>query len=169
MKYSTSRRRRTTLEWHAKNREQGKRGSGCIPFGYDVRYGRLFENPAQMKAIERMRELRRAGTSFRAIKAVIHAEHGFCVSAFGIQRIVDNIRKINAAVIRQQSEKPMNRYTILVTVDAKSQGEAFAFVEQAIERDLDNEAYLKGVNKDEWKAHGNVQVHTPDGTKSVVF
>jgi hypothetical protein len=59
----------------------------------------------------------------------------------------------------------MERYTIIVTVEHESQGAAFTFVEQAIERELDNHAYLHGQKGKPESVH----VATPDGTKATEF
>ena len=49
-----------------------------------------------------MRELRREGKSFRTIAATLAKEFGSAPSAFGVQRIVDNKRKLDENAIRQR-------------------------------------------------------------------
>lgn len=59
----------------------------------------------------------------------------------------------------------MDTYTIVVKVAAESQTAAFTFVEEAVERELDNHAYLYGQKGKPESVH----VSTVDGTKSVLF
>lgn len=62
----------------------------------------------------------------------------------------------------------MQRYDIIVSVEAKDQGSAFAFVETAIEHRLAHaqaHAQRSGINTED----GAIRVSTPDGTKSTVL
>jgi DNA invertase Pin-like site-specific DNA recombinase len=98
-----ARKRERTLTGQASRRAAARRVSGTRPFGYVVlQDGYLREQPDEQRAIGRMRELRREGKSFRAIRAAIAKEFGSSPSAFGVQRIVDNKRKLNEEAIRQR-------------------------------------------------------------------
>ena len=111
-----ARKRERTLMGQASRRAAGMRVSGTVPFGYVLQDEFLVERPDQQRAIARMRELRRQGKSFRAIAAVLLKEFGSSPSAFGIQRIVDNKRKLDEAAIRRQAapeqagERPVKRF-----------------------------------------------------------
>lgn len=57
----------------------------------------------------------------------------------------------------------MERYTIIVNVEAHDQNTAFRFVEAAIADLLDKQSHRSD------DSEAGVQVTTPDGTQSVVF
>jgi DNA invertase Pin-like site-specific DNA recombinase len=97
--------RERTLEVHAYRRSLGKHVAGRVPFGYTMRKdGFLVEDLAQQKALKRMRKLRVAGKSYRAIRADLCTRFGLTLSAFGIQRILSNKRKLAEDAIRQNAE-----------------------------------------------------------------
>jgi putative DNA-invertase from lambdoid prophage Rac len=60
-----------------------------MPFGYRLgAAGELVEDPDQQKAIKRMRRLRSAGKSLRAIAADMK-ERGFAISHAGVKKLAD--------------------------------------------------------------------------------
>jgi DNA invertase Pin-like site-specific DNA recombinase len=106
--------RERTLEVHAYRRSLGMHVAGRVPFGYDLgKDGYLSEDHEQQKALQRMRRLRGAGKSYRAIQADLKDKFGLTLSPFGIQRILDNKRKVGEGVIRKKFKiiRPAQRAT----------------------------------------------------------
>lgn len=74
-------------------RKRGRYLGGTVPFGWrieptpDGKGGNLVEVPAQQRAIERIRQLQRAGKSLRAISAAL-ADDGIKLSHQGIKNIL---------------------------------------------------------------------------------
>jgi hypothetical protein len=78
--------------------------AGRVPFGYVMgKDGFLAEDACQQKALKRMRQLRSAGKSYRAIRDDLKTRFGLTLSAFGIQRILSNRRKLAEDTIRQNN------------------------------------------------------------------
>jgi DNA invertase Pin-like site-specific DNA recombinase len=97
--------RERTLEVHAYCRSLGKHVAGRVPFGYVMdKDGFLSGDLQQQKALKRMRQLRSAGKSYRAIRDDLKARFGMTLSAFGIQRILSKKRKLAEDAIRQNTE-----------------------------------------------------------------
>jgi DNA invertase Pin-like site-specific DNA recombinase len=72
----------------ADQRARGRYLGGTAPFGFRVGdAGELVEDPAQLKALQRIRTLRRKGRSLRAIAQDI-TQRGFRISHVGVKRLV---------------------------------------------------------------------------------
>lgn len=71
------------------------RPPGRFPFGYrQLANGQLVQEARQQKALARMREWRAEGDSYRVIQGRLKSEFGYTLSPYGIQRILENLRKI---------------------------------------------------------------------------
>jgi hypothetical protein len=104
--------RERTLEVHAYRRSLGKHVAGRVPFGYAMeKTGFLVEDVEQQKALRRMRKLRDSGKSYRAIRDDLKARFGLTLSAFGIQRILSNRRKLAEDAIRLNAQRQRNDKT----------------------------------------------------------
>lgn len=55
-------------------RSRGEKTGGTVPFGYDVVDGKLVENPAEQKALQRINSLRSAGHSYQSIADQLNAD-----------------------------------------------------------------------------------------------
>jgi putative DNA-invertase from lambdoid prophage Rac len=64
---------------------QGVYGGGKAPFGYDVVDGRLIDNPEQQFALAKMRSMRVAGATLRAIGEAVG------LKAMSVKRILDRV------------------------------------------------------------------------------
>ena len=113
--------RERTLEVHAYRRSLGKHVAGRVPFGYAMqKNGFLIEDIEQQKALKRMRKLRDAGKSYRGIRDDLKARFGLTLSAFGIQRILSNRRKLAEDTIRQNAGRAPKGTTTKTVDDEES-------------------------------------------------
>jgi DNA invertase Pin-like site-specific DNA recombinase len=75
-------------EVKADQRTRGRYLGGTVPFGWRLgEDGALIEAPEQQAAIRRMLDMRRAGSSLRAIADAIKAE-GFALSHVGVKKVI---------------------------------------------------------------------------------
>jgi DNA invertase Pin-like site-specific DNA recombinase len=85
----------------ADQRERGRFLGGSVPFGYRVdrqdKGGALVEIPEQQEAIARMRSMRDAGASLRAIAAAMQ-ESGYNLSHEAVRGILDRAKMQQEAV-----------------------------------------------------------------------
>jgi DNA invertase Pin-like site-specific DNA recombinase len=73
----------------ADQRNRGRYLGGTVPFGWRLGDdGALIEAPEQQAAVRRMLEMRRTGSSLRAIADAIKAE-GFALSHVGVKKVVE--------------------------------------------------------------------------------
>lgn len=115
--------RERTLEVHAYRRSLGKHVAGRVPFGYAMqKNGFLVEDIEQQKALKRMRKLRNAGKSYRAIRDDLKTRFGMTLSAFGIQRILSNRRKLAEDTIRENAARGNRRASQTADDDADKHG-----------------------------------------------
>jgi DNA invertase Pin-like site-specific DNA recombinase len=93
------RSRERTLALHERHRAAGRHFAGRVPFGYSLENSFLVPDAKQQEALRRMRALRAARKSFGAIQSDLKEHFGFSLSRWGIQRIVENKRKVPEDVI----------------------------------------------------------------------
>jgi DNA invertase Pin-like site-specific DNA recombinase len=83
------------LEVKARQRQDGQFVGGRVPFGWTLTSDGLVEDPQQMKALARMKALKRKGTSLREIASKLQAEFGFTLSHAGVARVLSGTRVID--------------------------------------------------------------------------